>query len=94
MNSEQLLLSLTWLRFGQAQRSDLPLTTQPETLHALINPDAPIDLNRAQIGERLLSDAETKVLYWASRAVSVAYTAERTGYRTAEVISDPRRPPE
>ena len=60
---------------------------KPETLHALINPDAPIDLNRAQIGERLLSDAETKVLYWASRAVSVAYTAERTGYSAAEVIN-------
>ena len=64
-----------------------PVDAQPETLHALISPDAPIDLNRAQIGERLLSDAETKVLYWASRAGSVAYTAERTGYRTAEVIS-------
>ena len=63
------------------------VATQPETLHALINPDAPIDLNRAQIGERLLSDAETKVLYWASRAVSVAYTAKRAGYSTAEVIT-------
>jgi acyl-coenzyme A synthetase/AMP-(fatty) acid ligase len=64
-----------------------PVETKPETLHALINPDAPIDLNRAQIGERLLSDAETKVLYWASRAVSVAYAAERTGYRIPEVIN-------
>jgi acyl-coenzyme A synthetase/AMP-(fatty) acid ligase len=64
-----------------------PADAQPETLRALINPDAPIDLNRAQIGERLLSDAETKVLYWASRASSVAHTAERTGYRTAAVIS-------
>jgi acyl-coenzyme A synthetase/AMP-(fatty) acid ligase len=60
---------------------------RPETLHALINPDAAIDLNRGQIGERILSDAETKVLYWASRAVSVTYTAERTGYGTAEVIA-------
>ena len=64
-----------------------PVEAKPETLHALISPDAPIDLNRAQIGERLLSDAETKVLYWASRAVSVAHTAERTGYRVAEVIN-------
>ena len=64
-----------------------PVEARPETLHALINPDAPIDLNRAQIGERLLSDAETKVLYWASRAVSVARTAERTGYGAAEVIN-------
>jgi acyl-coenzyme A synthetase/AMP-(fatty) acid ligase len=64
-----------------------PVETRPETLHALINPDAPIDLNRALIGERLLSDAETKVLYWASRAVSVAHTAERTGYGAAEVIT-------
>jgi len=64
-----------------------PVEAEPDTLHALINPDAPIDLNRAQIGERLLSDAETKVLYWASRAVSVIYTAERTGYGAAEVIN-------
>ena len=64
-----------------------PVEAEPETLHALINPDAPIDLNRAQIGERPLSDAETKVLYWASRAVSVAHTAERTGYGAAEVIN-------
>ena len=64
-----------------------PVEAKPETLHALINPDTPIDLNRAQIGERLLSDAETKVLYWASRAVSVAHTAERTGYSAAEVIN-------
>ena len=78
---------MTWLRFGQASRSAPPVDAEPETLHALISPDAPIDLNRAQIGERLLLDAETKVLYWASRAGSVAYTAERTGYRTAEVIN-------
>ena len=84
---KQPLLSLTWLRFGQAPRRHLPLTTQPETLHALINPEAPIDLNRARIGKRFLSEAETKVLYWASRAVSVAYTAERTGYGAAEVIT-------
>ncbi len=64
-----------------------PVEAWPETLHALINPDAPIDLNRAQIGERLLSDAETKVFYWASRALSVAHTAERTGYGTDEVIA-------
>ena len=64
-----------------------PVETQPETLHALINPEAPIDLNRARIGKRFLSEAETKVLYWASRAVSVAYTAERTGYGAAEVIT-------
>lgn len=64
-----------------------PFETKAEIFHALINPDAPIDLNRARIGERLLSDAETKVLYWAGRAVSVAHTAERTGYGAAEVIN-------
>jgi hypothetical protein len=44
----------------------------PSLLFALVNPDAPIDLDRAQVGERLLSDMEVKVLYWASRAASLA----------------------
>ena len=64
-----------------------PLDADPESLHALIDPAAPIDLHRARTGEPLLSDAETKALYWAGRAASVARTAARMGLASAEVAA-------
>lgn len=86
-NFEAAAIVIDVAALGPSAASAPTVATQPETLHALINPDASIDLNRAQIGERLLSEAETKVLYWAGRAVSVAHTAQRTGYSTAEAIA-------
>ena len=56
-------------------------------LHVLVDPTAPVDLNRARIGERLLSEDETKVLYWAGRAASVWRTAERMGRDAAQILA-------
>ena len=64
-----------------------PRDDDPAALHALINPDAPVDLNRACIGARVLSDDETRVLYWAGRAASAARTAERLGLPADRVIA-------
>ena len=68
---------------GPAQRATAP--ADPAHLHTLIDPDRPVDLHRARVGERLLSDGETKVLYWASRAASVARTAERMDRPVQEI---------
>lgn len=73
-------------KFGPGKTQAPSVGADPTTLHALIDPDAPIDLNRAQIGTRLLSDSEVKVLYWATRAASVARMAERMGCGAAKVI--------
>jgi fatty-acyl-CoA synthase/benzoate-CoA ligase/fatty acid CoA ligase FadD22 len=64
-----------------------PRDEDPSALHALIDPDAPVDLNRARIGGRILSDDETRVLYWAGRAASAARTAERLGLPADRVVA-------
>jgi len=84
-DADTTIIDVTALAPGETAGPDTD-AAHAASLHALANPDAPVELNRARIGTRLLSDMEVKVLYWASRAASVARTAQRIGCHTGEVI--------